>query len=163
MNGTITAWRLVRPARGTRAEAFSGEGARLFGGRWNSPGVAVVYLSSTLSLAALETLVHAGRRGFEWEWIAFEAAIPEDAILELRDEDLPPDWRATPVSEGARSIGDAWVAEAASAALSVPSAIVPLERNFLLDPSHPDFARIEIGEPQRFRFDARLSPAEERP
>ena len=116
-------------------------------------------MSATLALAALETLVHAERRSIERDWVAFEVRIPEDSILELRDEDLPADWRATPVSQGARAVGDAWVAEAASAALSVPSAIVPLERNFLLSPAHPGFGGIVIAEPRHFRFDARLAGA----
>lgn len=158
MPDVISAWRLVRPERGTRAEAFSGEGARLYGGRWNSEGVAVVYLSATLSLAALETLVHADRRRFERDWIAFEVTIPGSAMLELRDEDLPGDWRAAPVSEGARGVGDAWIEAAASVALWVPSAIVPVERNVLLNPQHPDFREVRLGEPRPFRFDARLGP-----
>ena len=156
----LPAWRLVRPARGTAAEAFGGEGARLFGGRWNSPGLPVVYVSATLSLAALEVLAHADRRSFERDWVVFRVAIPEVAVLELRDEDLPTDWRATPVSEGARSVGDAWVASGASAALSVPSVVVPVERNYLLNPLHPDFRSIRIGEARRFRFDARLAAPE---
>jgi RES domain-containing protein len=155
----VRAWRLVRPARGSRAEAFSGEGARLFGGRWNSVGVPVVYVSSTLALAALETLVHADRTSLTRDWASFEIVMPEDAILELRDEDLPADWRATPVSPGARSVGDAWIAEAASAALSVPSAIVPVERNYLLNPAHADFETLEIRGPRAFRFDDRLTGA----
>lgn len=153
----LTAWRLVRPERGTRDEAFSGEGARRFGGRWNAMGVPVVYTSSTLALAALETLAHADRRRFAREWVAFELRIPTRDVLELRDADLPGDWRATPVSEGARRVGDAWIASAASAALAVPSVLVPVERNYLLNPAHPSFATIEIRPPRRFRFDARLA------
>ena len=157
MDERVTAWRLVRAERVSRAEAFSGEGARLFGGRWNSVGVPVVYTSSTLSLAALETLVHADRSDLDRVWIAFRVDIPDELVLELRDEDLPADWRATPVSEGARYVGDAWAETHASVALAVPSTIVPVERNWLLNPSHPAFDRVSIGEPQRFRFDDRLS------
>jgi len=153
----VRAWRLVRPAHGNRAEAFSGEGARRFGGRWNSVGVPVVYVSSTLALAALETLVHADRASLTRDWIAFELFLPDDVILELRDEDLPVDWRATPVSPGARYVGDALVMEAASAALAVPSTIVPVERNYLLNPEHVDFESFEIREPHAFRFDGRLT------
>lgn len=155
----MRAWRLVRPAHGSREEAFSGEGARRFGGRWNSTGVPVVYVSTTLALAALETLVHADRASLGRDWVAFELLVPVDAILELRDDDLPTDWRATPVSPGARFVGDTWIAEAASATLSVPSAIVPVERNYLLNPAHVGFASLRIRPPRAFRFDGRLAGA----
>ena len=152
----LRAWRLVRPPYGDAAAAFSGEGARRFGGRWNAPGRPVVYASLHLSLAALETLAHADRRRFERDYVAFAVRVPHDLILELRDEDLPADWRARPVSAGARAIGDAWLAQRASAALSVPSVLVPQERNLLLDPAHPRFGEVAIGPPQAFRFDERL-------
>jgi len=152
----LLAWRLVRPAFAAPVAAFSGEGARRFGGRWNAPGRPVVYASLHLSLAALETLAHADRRRFERDYVAFEVHVPHPLILELRDEDLPDDWRARPVSAGARGVGDAWLAQRASAALTVPSVLVPQERNLLLDPVHPRFAEVRIGAPQRFRFDERL-------
>ena len=151
------AWRLVAPKRGDQREAFSGEGARLFGGRWNSPGIPVVYSSSSLSLAALETLVHADRRRFSREYVAFKLYLPEELTLELREDDLPEDWQARAVSEGARRIGDAWAETEASVVLSVPSVIVPVERNFLLNPQHPRFPELIIDVPQAFRFDARLA------
>ena len=153
----LTAWRLVRPKHGSRADAFSGEGARLFGGRWNAPGTSIVYVSSTLSLAALETLAHADRRRFERDYVAFKLTLSEALVLELRDEDLPEDWRARVVSEGARRVGDAWVRRIASVALSVPSVIVPEERNYLLNPAHPQFSELDIEAPRAFRFDARLA------
>lgn len=152
----VLAWRLVRPRFGTREAAFSGEGARRFGGRWNSPGRAVVYASVTLSLAALETLAHAERSSVDRDWVAFSLSVPASRILELRSEDLPADWRDRPSSAGARAVGDAWLAQAASAALLVPSVLVPQERNMLLNPAHADFGEIEIGPATPFRFDARL-------
>ncbi len=157
MADVLTAWRLVRPKYGNQADAFSGEGSRLFGGRWNSPGVRVTYVSSSLSLATLETLVHADRRRFERDYVAFKLYLPEALVLELRSEDLPEEWRARAVSEGARQVGDAWQAAQASVALSVPSVIVPAERNYLLNPRHPQFSELTIEDPQPFRFDARLA------
>jgi RES domain-containing protein len=154
--GSVTLWRLVRPRYGDPVDAFSGEGARRFGGRWNAPGRRVVYLSAHLSLAALETLAHADRRRFERDYVAFAVDVPESLVLELRDEDLPDDWRARPTSEGARRVGDGWLAAGASVALSVPSVLVPSERNFLLDPAHPRFAEVSIRPAQPFRFDERL-------
>jgi len=156
VDDALIAWRLVRPAYGDAAAAFSGEGARRYGGRWNAPGRRVVYASLHLSLAALETLAHADRRRFERDYVAFEVRVPHPLVLELRDEDLPGDWRDRPVGAGARAIGDAWLERRASVALTVPSVLVPQERNLLLDPAHPSFADVHIGAPQRFRFDERL-------
>jgi hypothetical protein len=96
---------LAHPALADPAVAFSGEGARRFGGRWNAPGRPVVYVSLRLSLAALKTLAHADRRRFERDYVAFEVTMTDDVILELRDDDLPGDWRARPVNPGARVWG----------------------------------------------------------
>jgi len=152
----VLAWRLVRPRFAAREAAFSGEGARRFGGRWNSPGRGVVYASATLSLAALETLAHAERSSVDRDWVAFALSVPAGRILGLRSEDLPADWRGRPTSSGARAVGDAWLAQAASAALLVPSVLVPQERNVLLNPVHPEFGDVTIGPATPFRFDARL-------
>jgi len=156
VDDALRAWRLVRPAFGDAASAFSGEGARRYGGRWNAPGRAVVYASLHLSLAALETLAHADRRRFERDHVAFELRVPHALVLELRDDDLPPDWRTRPVSQAARAIGDAWLEQRASVALSVPSVLVPQERNLLLAADHPGFGDVHIGPALRFRFDERL-------
>lgn len=153
-----TAWRLVRPELGGREAAFSGEGARLYGGRWNSPGHAVVYASATLSLAALETLVHADRRAFERDYLAFRLTLPDDAVLRLPQSEVPAGWRARPVSPGARAAGDAWLRDGVSLGLWVPSVVVPLERNLLLAPHHPRWRELTVAGPMPFRFDARLDP-----
>ena len=116
----------------------------------------MVYSSASLSLAALETLVHADRRRFERDYVTFKLHLPEELVLQLREGDLPEDWRARAVSEGARRIGDAWAEARASVALSVPSVIVPNERNYLLNPLHPRFSDLVIDPPEAFRFDARL-------
>lgn len=152
----VVAWRLVRPRFGARKAAFSGEGARRFGGRWNAPGRAVVYTSATLSLAALEMLAHAERGSVRRDWVAFSVSAPGRRVMELRSGDLPDDWRDRPTSAGARAVGDAWLTQAASAALLVPSVLVPQERNLLLNPAHPAFGEVEIGPATPFRFDARL-------
>lgn len=149
------------PRHGAPEAAFSGEGARLFGGRWNSPGRRVVYTSQHLSLAALETLAHADNRRFERDYVVFRIEIDERDVNELREDELPADWRARPVSKGARAAGDAWLATAPPAGnsrlvLSVPSVIVPFERNLLLNPAHPRFPELRIGPPTPFRFDERL-------
>ncbi len=138
--------------------AFSGEGARLNGGRWNSPGLAVVYTSSSLSLATLEVLVHledpdAFARLFSW--IPLE--IPENTIETLDESKLPTGWCADETSISSRSIGDAWLRTLRTAVLAVPSVITPDEWNYLLNPAHPRFPEIQIGGARSFRPDPRLA------
>ncbi len=147
----MTAWRLVRSAHA--AVAFTGEGARLFGGRWNSVGTAVVYTSDSLALAALETLVHINPR-IPMRYVSFRLTFDE-ALVEVIDEP-PPGWQAEPPGPATMRIGDRWAAERRSAVLSIPSIVVPEQRNFLLNPAHPDFAGIRLGKPSPFAFDPRL-------
>lgn len=148
------AWRLTK----TRylADAFSGEGARLYGGRWNSPGRRAVYASETLSLAALEVLVHLDASGplkaYSYIPVEFDPALVES----VERDRLPTDWWAWPVPPAVVAIGDRWLIEGRSAVLSVPSAVVPTEHNFILNPQHPHFGRITIGEARPFAFDLRL-------
>ena len=147
------AWRIVKEQHA--ATAFSGEGAAKTGGRWNSRGVAVIYTSSTKSLAALESLVHLNPPVL-FKYAAIRITF-DDALVEIvRPKALPPDWRSEPPPPSSKRLGDAWVREARSAVLALPSVIIPGERNFLLNPAHPDFKKIAIGKPQRFAFDPRL-------
>ncbi len=136
---------------------FSGEGARLHGGRWNSPGLSVVYTSSSLSLATLEVLVHlddpdAFARLFSW----VRLEIPEDSIEKLDETHLPSGWRADETNASSRAIGDAWIHSRRTVALAVPSVVTPGEWNYLLNPAHPDFAAIRVDEARAFRPDPRL-------
>ncbi len=143
-------WRIDKPRRA----AFSGEGARRFGGRWNSPGVAVVYLSEHQSLAALEIFVHVQPLIPREKYLAYFVEWDE-ALMEVRKK-LPPDWRASPPGPATMQVGDQWVREARSVVLAVPSAIVPAEHNFLLNPAHPKFRQIRQHKPVEFVFDPRI-------
>jgi RES domain-containing protein len=139
------------------ASAFTGEGARLFGGRWNSPGMAMVYTSSSLSLATLEVMVHlddaeAFSRLFSW----IPVSIPEDAVEVLDESKLPSTWLADETNSSSRSVGDAWLRSHRSAVLAVPSVVTPGELNYLLHPLHHRFADLEIGTATPFRPDPRL-------
>ena len=146
-------WRIVPEARAH--DAFIGEGAKLYGGRWNSPGVAVVYGSQHKSLAALELLVHRdSRRANRFKTFFFQ--FPESLVEAVFLRDLPGDWRQEPPPPSTQQLGDAWVRESRSAVLAVPNIIIPEELNYLLNPAHPDFRKITIGKPQDFAFDARL-------
>lgn len=136
--------------------AFAGEGARLFGGRWNTPGIPLIYAAESKSLAVLEILVHLDSPDLLQKYVLFEVKIEEALVTHLDPGSLPDDWRTDPPPIAAQSIGDDWAKNARSAVLRVPSAIVAGEFNFLLNPRHPDFKKLKIGEPQSFFFDPRL-------
>jgi RES domain-containing protein len=152
---TVTAWRIAK--RKHARAAFTGEGARLFGGRWNSPGMAVVYTAQSQSLAALEMLVHLESPELLANYILFEVGIDESLITRVELSQLPKNWRVDPPPAKVAAIGDAWVVSGASAVLCVPSALVPGENNFLLNPQHEDFPKLQVGKALPFRFDPRLT------
>ena len=152
----LSVWRLttVRFAK----SAFSGDGARLYGGRWNRKGVPLVYTAGTQSLAMLEMLVQDD--ALRARYAVIEARIPKSVTIDrIRIEDLPPDWREIDGREKLRVIGTDWARKQHAAVLAVPSAVVPAELNYLLNPLHRDFRRIKIGKPQEFRTDLRLIEA----
>lgn len=151
----IPAFRLCKTKH--LASAFTGEGARLNGGRWNSPGQSVVYTSSSLSLATLEVLVHledpeAFARLFSW--VPLE--IPENAIERFDETRLPKGWCADETNAATRAIGDAWIRSLRTVTLAVPSVVTPGEWNYLLNPMHPRFSEIRIENAKPFRPDPRL-------
>lgn len=146
-------YRIVK-ARHARA-AFTGEGARIAGGRWNRPGDTVVYASESLALAAIETFLHLGEEGLHIRFVYFRVEIPADLAIE-RCRRPPRGWRAEPPHEASMRYGSHWLRRGRTAVLEVPSVIVPSEKNYLLNPRHPDFARIRIGRPAPFVFDPRL-------
>jgi RES domain-containing protein len=150
----ITAWRIVK--RKLTKAAFSGEGARRFGGRWNSKGVSVVYAAQSQSLAALEMIVHLDSVELLKYYVAISVTFDSRLALDADLSSLPKNWRAFPAPKGLKAIGDDWISAAKSPVLRVPSVVVPSESNFLLNPGHADFPKLVIGSPLRFRFDPRL-------
>jgi RES domain-containing protein len=146
-------WRLSS----SRYPLLDGEGARLYGGRWNLPGNAIVYASATLSLAALEILVHTDSDLLPKDLIVRSADIPEQLGIEMINEnELPPNWRDYPAPEALQAMGTTWVNRGQTAVLSVPSVVIREERNYLLNPAHADFAKISWSEASPFQWDARL-------
>lgn len=137
-----------------RHPPLDGEGARLFGGRWNSAGVPLVYLSEHLSLAVLESLVYQDRRHLPNDLIAYTVEMP-DALVE-HPREVPPTWFADPLRRQTRRFGDTWARERRSLALRVPSAVIPSEFNLLLNPKHADIEQIARVDQQPFVFDPRL-------
>lgn len=151
----LTVWRITPGCYADRA--FDGEGTRLYGGRWNHPGTALVYCSSTLSLAALEYFVNLEPLLAPRDLVAIPAEIPADTTRsELDAAVLPAGWRSYPAPERLRDLGDGWVRGGESSVLLVPSAVIPRERNFLLNPAHRDFPKVRIGKPEPFSYDPRM-------
>jgi RES domain-containing protein len=151
----ITSWRIVKSKH--QARAFDGEGARLAGGRWNSPGVPMIYTAQSAALATLEMLVHLNTSTVLSSYVLMACTFPEAVVLRLDRGRLPARWRAHPAVPPLQLLGDAWMKNGLSAVLEVPSVIIQSESNYLLNPAHPDFASIEVGPGQPFDFDARLS------
>lgn len=149
-----TAWRIVK--KRYAVNAFDGEGARRFGGRWNSPGISVVYVSSSRSLAVLEMAVHLDASALLASFVLIPCEFEERLVTAVDRRALPAGWRGDPSPPELAAIGDGWVKQARSAVLAVPSTIVEEESNFLLNPAHPAFSQVRIGEPQNFEFDERL-------
>lgn len=143
----MRAWRLAR----RRYAALDGAGARLYGGRWNRRGQAVVYSSENLSLAVLEVIVHLelAPEDFPSDYVKIQIEIP-DALELQRIEALP---RGV---ERSRQLGAAWYQSGNSVGLLVPSVIVPEEHNLLLNPEHPQFGSIKALPTRPFHFDPRL-------
>lgn len=141
------------------AGAFTGEGARLYGGRWNFPGIPVVYVAESLSLAALELLVHLKATRLGLPYVAFEVEFDDALATLLGDEEIPENWRDEPPPPSTMEVGTFWATRRESAVLSVPSVLVPGERNYLLNCEHPQFEEIEIVKEESFSFDPRLLKA----
>jgi RES domain-containing protein len=152
----MVGYRLVRKARAS--DAFNGEGARRFGGRWNPKNIPVVYGSESLSLALLEFRVNQG--GYDpddqYVYIPFEF---DEGLVE-RVETPPADWLTRFKEDGsitaAQAFGEEWFLRRRSAVLSVPSAVVQIERNFVLNPQHADFAKVVRGVATKLNLDLRL-------
>jgi RES domain-containing protein len=139
----------------SRFDANSGAGAALFGGRWNPIGMQAIYAAESRSLAALEVLVHFDV--IPRDFVLTEIAIPSEVeILEIQARELPAGWDAELVAAATQEIGSRWASEGRSAVLSVPSSVVHLERNFVINPLHPGFGTILFSPAAPFRFDARL-------
>jgi RES domain-containing protein len=147
-------WRLCRKLHA--ANPFSGEGARLYGGRWNSEGVRMVYTSPSLALAAVETFVNLEPNLIPDDLVTIEVEIPDDIQTERVDiSSLPRKWHELR-DESLKAFGDRWILAGETLALHVPSAAIRGEWNVLLNPEHPDFRQVKIGKPRAFAFDLRM-------
>jgi RES domain-containing protein len=152
---TITSWRIFKKKH--KVTAFTGEGARLFGGRWNSRGVPVIYTSQTAALAVLEILVHLHAAEILHAYLLAPVTFDDALVKTVARNHLPANWRKDPPPAALPRLGDRWVARGDFAVLRVPSALIDTEYNYLLNPAHPDFARCIFGKPTPFKLDPRLA------
>ncbi len=139
------------------ATALDGEGARRYGGRWNLPGVAAVYVAESRALAALEILVHAPREALRLDWMVIELEIPDSQIERVPQSALPKNWQARPSSRDAQAFGASWLHLGENLALQLPSVVIPEECSLLINPFHRLMKELTPGMPQPFRFDSRLT------
>ena len=150
----MRAFRIVKARHALNA--FSGEGARTYGGRWNHPGVPMVYAAQSRALAALEALAHFAGAERRIEFIVFAIEIPGALVMRLDAARLPGDWRNEMAPASTQDIGTRWQREGASVALEVPSVLIPQESCVLLNPQHPDTDKVMVLYPEAFHFDGRL-------
>ncbi|MDY6798376.1 MAG: RES family NAD+ phosphorylase [Pseudomonadota bacterium] len=137
--------------------AFSGFGARQYGGRWNLPNHPAVYLSESIALAQLEILVNLGEEDSLKNYVLFQIEVPDSQIMALADDAYPKDWNGTRVSAGTQEVGTGFLIDGEALALAVRSCVVPQEYNLILNPEHPDAeAVIEGAVEVTFQFDDRL-------
>ncbi len=150
----ITVWRLTR--KKYAGTAFSGEGARYNAARWHSGRYPVVYTSGSLSLALVETIVQMDPAHLP-KMVVVSANIPDKVAMEsVKIKTRPSHWRQFPGPTELKEMGNAWFEKGKTAVLKVPSAVVPGEYNYLINPLHPDFTKIAIGKPESFSLDPRL-------
>ncbi len=152
---TLTAWRIVESRY--KNKAFSGGGARLFGGRWNSKGQAVVYTAGSLALASIEMVVNLPSPKLLEAFVRIPVYFDAELVESLPPDQYPRKWQHRPISPETKAIGDRWIHQRRSLILKVPSVVVPEEFNYLINPAHPDFDKIEIGRPIVYHFDPRLA------
>jgi RES domain-containing protein len=146
-------WRLANRDR----TGLDGDGARLYGGRWNQPGTAVIYTASTLSLAVLEYLVHLNPDKIPDTLVVIAGEIPDTLpMVHIDLATLSPHWNALTLQPVTQQIGTQWVTTGNSAVLRVPSVVIPQESNYVLNPHHAQFVAITWSPPEPFSFDPRL-------
>lgn len=155
----ITAWRIATDAPNYAADDLSGIGAKISGGRWNRPGVPVLYCASSPALACLETVVHLSS-GLPFNRYLIEIRIPQDvwdARMGSRSTDLPVGWDALPAGRVSLDFGDAWLRSGASAIIQLPSVVSPEDPVILINPAHPDAKRVTASRIRKWIYDPRLS------
>ena len=149
---------VFRLSKGKYHRDLSGKGAEMYGGRWNSKGTALLYTSQSRALAFAEISMHIPLGIVPKDYFLINIQIPDSAnILELTEADMPADWRSNPHSDSTQRIGDGFATALQYLVLRVPSAVVPGDFNFLINPSHPAMKEVTIADVEPFEFDSRFA------
>jgi RES domain-containing protein len=147
-----------RLAKGKNRRDLSGKGAEIYGGRWNSKGTAILYTSQSRALAFAEVSMHIPLGIIPKDYFLVSIQIPDKAsVLKLTEEDMPSDWRSNPHSHSTQKIGDEFVAAGKYLVLRVPSAVVPGEFNYLINPAHAMMREVKVDKAEPFEFDSRFA------
>ncbi len=136
--------------------AYAGLGGRTRSGRWHGRGPSITYASESRALAALEILVNLDPEDLPEDLVIVPADLPEACCVEIQRKDLPRNWRQSPSPDSTQKLGSEWLKAGDTLAMVLPSAVIPEERNIVLNPEHPDFALLRIGKPESFTLDPRL-------
>ena len=148
---------VYRLARERFAHTLSGKGAAFKGARWNSVGVELLYTASNRSLAMAEVAVHLTLATLPADFMMVCILIPDSLLVqELPLSQLPTNWQSFPHPSSTQVFGDQFVAENKSCVLKIPSVVTQGDFNFLINPNHPDFAKVEIQSIEKFPFDQRI-------
>jgi RES domain-containing protein len=147
---------LYRIVKCSYADDLNGTGARLYGGRWNTEGKPAIYLALSRSLAVLEVLVHLPPLMIPDNYCLTEIEVPDNSIIQIPIEQLPDNWKDISPPVALKQIGDEFLKKQSHLLMKVPSSIVPMEYNYLLNPQHSSMKKVKILKKESFDFDKRL-------
>jgi Uncharacterized conserved protein len=158
---TVYLWRIATEAAAYAADDMTGKGAEITGGRWNQKGTPMVYAATSLALAALEVVVHLPRAPLPLNRYIIRIAVPDEVWSARQAVDhalAPAGWDAEPAGLTSRQFGEAWVKRGDSCLHGVPSVVIPLEQNILINPAHASSKQLKAQNIGRFTFDSRIRP-----
>ena len=136
---------------------FSGIGAETYGGRFNSPGTKAIYAAGSMSLGILELVVQSNKKDRLLDLVYATVTFDSDLVTKVDEDDLPEGWDSKPATSVSQEFGDKWIQSAESVVLRIPSVVVPGEYNYVLNPSHPEFGKVELGNVVSIDLDSRLT------
>ncbi len=148
--------KIYRIAKQKFVNDLSGEGARLYGGRWNKRGTAILYFSEHVSLCVLEMLVHTNQQLITNNYFFIEVEIPENHIKTIPENKLPTNWRSNNLISETQVFGSNWLQNNEELALRIPSVVLPSESNILINPNHIQVSKIKIIKTSELNLDTRL-------
>lgn len=149
--------RVFRLSRKKYADDLSGKGAAMFGNRWNSKGIEMLYTAESRALAMAEVVVHLSLASLPDDYMMIEIEIPDSIVVaNLMPQQLDSNWNSNPPRSQTQALGDKFIHSKKNCVLKVPSAVVKGDFNYLLNPNHQDIKKIKIIEVTKFPFDERI-------